>query len=75
MPQMFVRGVTCLVPMEEAPFASGEELRRLLAEARDLMPGELFDGSEPRRWLFRTPPAGGAQQAWWNDADADVVKL
>lgn len=60
MPQMFVRSGAGLVAMDEAPFASEAELQQLLAETPDLMPGEPFDGTEPRRWLLVTREAGVA---------------
>lgn len=59
MPQMHVIGSEGqLVPMSRSAFENEDLLQQLLAKYPDLMPGELVDEVDPRRWLLITREAG-----------------
>jgi hypothetical protein len=46
------------IPMADTPYESEDYLQKLLATHPELMPGELFDAADPRRWLLLTREAG-----------------
>jgi len=59
MPRMHVlTGDGQWIPMADTPYDSEDYLQKLLATHPELMPGELFDASDPRRWLLLTREAG-----------------
>jgi len=47
-----------LVPMVDSSFSNEDEFQALLARYPGLMPGELFDADNPRRWFLLTREAG-----------------
>lgn len=46
------------VPMVDTPYENEDYLQGLLAQHPELMPGELVDADNPRRWLLLTREAG-----------------
>jgi hypothetical protein len=53
VPQMHILGDGGqAVPMVEEPYPAEEVLQRLLEETPDLIPGELIDEADPRRWML-----------------------
>jgi hypothetical protein len=47
-----------LIPLTDTAFGSEDELQALLANHPAVLPGELFDAHEPRRWMLVTREAG-----------------
>jgi hypothetical protein len=59
LPQMHIlHGDGHAVPMNEERYEAEKLLQRLLAETPDIMPGELIDEYDPRRWLLVSREAG-----------------
>lgn len=58
MPQMHIVNAAGLTPMTRAPFPNEDQLQDLLARFPDIMPGDLIDPDNPRRWLLVTREAG-----------------
>jgi hypothetical protein len=59
VPQMHVLNSGAgLVPMTPTPYENEDLLQKLLADHPNLMPGELVDQNNPRRWLLVTREAG-----------------
>ena len=50
-----------LEPLEEAPFASEDDLQALLAEHPELLDGEQMRPGDPRRWILVTREKGIAE--------------
>ncbi len=59
-----------LEPLEELPFATEDDLQRLIAEHPELLDGEQMRPGDPRRWLLITREMGIAKtpdsSAWWS---------
>jgi hypothetical protein len=60
-----------LVPMVETPYQTEDILQKFIADFPDLMPGELIDEGEPRRWILISREAGiaavGGTSRFWLD--------
>ena len=73
MPQMYVLdGEGELEPMTERPYDSEAVLQNLLADFPTLLPGDLINADNPRRWLLIRTEAGVAFEGeggsrWWID--------
>ncbi len=51
-----------LMPLHESPYASEDELQRLVAEHPEVLSGEGLGGEQPRRWLLVAREAGLAAE-------------
>lgn len=50
--RIYTRGKSGLEPLEEEPFATEDELQRLIAEHPELLDGEQMRPGDPRRWIL-----------------------
>ncbi len=59
-----------LEPLEELPFATEDDLQKLIADHPELLDGEQMRPGDPRRWILITREKGIAQtpdsSAWWS---------
>ena len=67
--RIYTRGESGLEPLEEQPFATEDELQRLIAEHPELLDGEQMRPGDPRRWILITREQGiadttGAHDRW-----------
>ncbi len=67
--RIYSRGESGLEPLKEQPFATEDELQRLIAEHPELLDGEQMRPGDPRRWILITREQGiadvpGAHDRW-----------